>query len=57
MPYGSCWGHPGMLILYTSKPGSSDSCKKHYLTTYFGAVQAGWKTFKMWFGMDIGSNK
>lgn len=36
-----CWGHPGMSILYTSRPRSSNSCKKHALTTCSGIVQAG----------------
>lgn len=36
-----CWGHPGMSILYMSRPRSRNSCKENALTTGFGIVQAG----------------
>lgn len=55
--YKGCWGHPGMSILYTSRPWSSNSCKKYALITCSGIVQASWKTFERWSGMNIGSNK
>lgn len=41
-PQATCLGHPGMFILFTSRPMSSDSCKKHCLITCSGACrQAG----------------
>lgn len=53
----ACWGHPGMFVLYMSRPMSSNTYERHALTACSGIVQAGWKTFKTWFRMDLDLNK